>query len=353
MFYWGVRESLSLENRLRRSYYEALRDQLDQYMVRHGLIDSYHNFKEEGIDYPFVEKRELKPRAIIPDQEYESQNAFLVIFVEDRIPKKHKKYIRFFEANRTRKTNLLRSQSLPLDDRFDRYHKYFESARFFDFVAKLLPVDYALLIQRDASSRSRFRYALTHFHVRIDWPIADAAEELARHLRYISKDLYEKGEKYAEDLEKKFFEFYGLPLMAGGRRTAACVAAQYLKRIPCISTVYVGSSESRALLRFSERGPAKVVLIRIDEEEVREITEANAIPSVKFREIYEIRREESSAICLFRVTYVYTAQAKAPADGKLRELKPDLNWLTVKTQHILPKPFSWEYPPIAVNIIYT
>ena len=35
-------------------------------------------------------------------------------------------------------------------------------------------------------------------------------------------------------------------MMVGGRRTAAIVAAQYLKRIPCISTVYVGSSESRA-----------------------------------------------------------------------------------------------------------
>ena len=91
-----------------------------------------------------------------------------------------------------------------------------------------------LLIQRDPTTRSANRYSLTHYHVRIDWPIADAAEDLAQSLRYISKDLYEKGDKYAELAQRKLFEYYGMPVMVGGRRTAAMVAAQYLKRIPCI-----------------------------------------------------------------------------------------------------------------------
>ena len=70
-------------------------------------------------------------------------------------------------------------------------------------------------------------------------------------LRSSQKIYYEKGDKYAEELQKKFFEYCGLPVMAGGRRTAAVVAAQFLKRVPCISTVYVGSSESRTLMRIS------------------------------------------------------------------------------------------------------
>ena len=72
---------------------------------------------------------------------------------------------------------------------------------------KTLKMDYALLIQRN--QRTKVQYGLTHFHVRVDWPIADAAEDMAQSLRYISKDLYEKGDKYAEDIQKKFFEYYG------------------------------------------------------------------------------------------------------------------------------------------------
>lgn len=120
MAFWTVREALSQANRLRRSYYELLRDELDQFMVSYALIDSYKNFLNKSIPYPFVEKRELKPRARIPDVEYEHQNAFIVIFLEDTIPAVHKKYIRFFDVNKTTKTNLLHSKTLLLSDDFDR-----------------------------------------------------------------------------------------------------------------------------------------------------------------------------------------------------------------------------------------
>jgi hypothetical protein len=259
--FWGVREELSQANRLRRSYYELLRDELDQHMVKYALIDSYNNFRCKSIDYPFVEKRELKPRARIPAVEHECQNSFLVIFMEETITPDHKKYIRFFERNKTTKINLLRYGKLSLSNKFDTKQKYLESVHFHDLLKTLLPVDYALLIQRDPTGRTKNRFSMSHFHVRIDWPIADAAEDLARSLRYISKDLYEKGDKYAEDIQKKFFEYYCLPVDVGGRRTAAIVAAQYLKKIPCITTVYVGSSESRALIRISERGVSKLLLM--------------------------------------------------------------------------------------------
>ena len=205
MAFWSVREELSQENRLRRSYYELLRDELDQQLIQYSLIDSYTNFLNKNIAYPFVEKRELKPRARIPAVEHECQNCFLVIFVEDSIPSIHKKYIRFFRTNRTNKNNLLRYEPLPLSEKFDRNQKYLESTHFYDLLNLLIPVDYALLIQRDPSRKKKNRYSLSHFHVKIDWPIADAAEDLAISLRYISKDLYEKGDKYGVDVQKKFF----------------------------------------------------------------------------------------------------------------------------------------------------
>jgi len=351
--YWGVREEISLINKLRRSYYELLRDDLDQFVLQYALVDSYDNFTKRKIKYPFVAKRELKPRARIPSAEYESQNAFLIIFVEDTLPEIHKKNIRFFDLNLTSKTNLLRSGELALPEKFDRSQKYLESVHFLDFLRKLLPIDYALLIQRDPVSKAKSRYYLSHFHVRIDWPIADAAEDMARYLRYISKDLYEKGDRYAEDIQKKFFEYYGLPVMAGGRRTAAIVAAQYLKSIPCISTIYVGSSESRALIRISERNISKSVLMKFSNNEIAQIAENNKMEVQTFINNYGVARQGKSGIFIFQATYALTSHAKPPEDGKLREVKSDLYWLTVGGEHILPKPGSVHCPPLPINVIYS
>lgn len=353
MTFWSVREQLSLANRMRRSYYEMLRDDLEQFIFDYALTESYRTFRDKLLPYPFVEKRELKPRARIPDTEYGDQNTFLIIFLEDTIPTSHKKYIRFFDVNRTTQKNLLHSKSLSLGNNFDRTQKFLESVSFVNFLKALLPVDYALLIQRDPGSRSKDRYVLSHFHVRVDWPIADAAEDLARSLRYISKDLYEKGDKLAEDLQKKFFEYYGLPVMAGGRRTAAIVAAQYLKRIPCISTVYVGSSESRALMRFSERGVSKSVLIHLKKDEAVQAAEQNSLTFRSFVKNYVIEKNPRGCTVIFRADYSYTDHSRPPDDGKLRELKPDLNWLTVGGQYILPRPGVFRYPPIPLNFIYS
>ncbi len=352
MAFWTVREELSNAEKLRRSYYELLRDELDQFVLQYALIDSYNNFINSNSAYPFVEMRELKPRARIPNIEYEKQNALLLVFLEDSIPPVHKKYIRFFDVNKTTKVNLLHAKTLPLSGKFDRNQKHLESVHFYSFLKRLLPVDYALLIQRDRAAKTKFRYVLSHFHVRVDWPIADAAENLAQSLRYISKDLYERGDKYAEDVQKKFFEYYGVPVTVGGRRTAAIVAAQYLKQLPCIATVYVGSSESRALLRISERGSSKSILVMLTKKEVTQITESNNIALRTFTKNYVIAKKGKKSVCIFQNTYQYTDHSRKPDDGRMREINPDSYWLTVGDQYILPKPGVWQYAPIPVNMIY-
>ena len=353
MAFWNFREELSQADRIRRSYYELLRDELDQFLLQYALIDSYNNFVSRQTPFPFVEKRELKPRARIPDQEYECQNAFLMMFVEDVVTSEHKKYIRFFDVNKTTKINLMRFKTLALSQKFVRNAKYLESIHFNNFTKQLLPVDYALMIQRDPAGKAKNQYSLSHFHVRIDWPISEAAEDLARHLRYISKDIFEKGDKYAEDIQKKFFEHSGLPVMSGGRRTAAIVAAQYLKKIPGITTVYAGSSESRALIRISERGVSKAVLMKFVPKELEQIAEANNMTIQAFKKNYVVTRDKKSGICIFQASYLRTSHGRPPEDGKLRDIKPDLNWLTVGEEHILPKPGVRKYPPLPLNVIYT
>ena len=280
-------------------------------------------------------------------------NAFVILFMEDILPPDHKKYIRFLEDNKTTKANLLRSKTLSLSGAFDRNLKFLDSVHFTNFLSTLLPVDYALLIQKDVDLRSSTRYCLSHYHVRIDWPIAEAAEKLAISLRYVSQDLYEKGDKYAEDMQKKFFEYYGLQLMAGGRRTAAIVAAEYLKKIPCIHTVYAASTESRALFRISETNVSKTVLLQMTDEDIDKTAAANGLSSDDFRNNYIVVPENKGGISLFRSIYSRTDPSRPPDDGKLRELKPDLFWRSVSNQHILPKPGKWDCAPLQHNIIYS
>ncbi len=353
MNHWGFREILSRQDRLRRSIYEIIRDELEGYLIGFGLMESYKNFVNQGTPYPFVEKRELKPRARIPDVEYELHNRFLVIFVEDRIPNAYKKYIRFFDDNKVTKENLMRSETVQFSKKYFRNIKYFESTHFSDFLKAILPVDYALLIRREPTIKARNRYSLSHFHIRIDWPIADAAEDLARELRYISKDLYEKGDAYAEEIQKKLFEYYGLPLTSGGRRTAAMIAAQFLKRIPCISTLYVASSESRAIYRHSERGVSKYILMKLSNADMQKIAKTHHWKVDTFKNNYVIAEQDDAGIVIFQATYHHTSHARAPEDGKLRDLNSEYFWLTVTNQSILPTPGVWDKSPLPYSIIYT
>jgi hypothetical protein len=308
---------------------------------------------DKQLQYPFVEKRELKPRARIPDVEYESHNRFLVIFVEDFVRSAHKKHMRFFDDNKVTKENLMRSETVQFSKKYFRNIKLFESTHFSGFLKGLLPVDYSLLIQRDPTIKARNRYSISHFHVRIDWPIADAAEDMARDLRYISKDLYEKGDNYAEEVQKKFFEYYGLPLTSGGRRTAAMVAAQYLKRVSCISTVYVGSSESRAIYRISERGVSKYILMKLTDTDIQNIAETHNLKVGTIKENYLIAEEDDGGIVIFQATYERTSNARFPEDGKLRDLNSEYFWMTVISQSIIPKPGVWDRSPLPYSIIYT
>ena len=349
---WPYRHQLSLQDRVRRSVYELLRDQMDMYLVKNALIDSYKNFTQAGKPYPFVAKRELKPRARMTYKEDVLHNRFLVLFCEGTIPRAYKKYVRFFDTNKVTKETVTELVGVQLHKRYTKNLRYFDNVGFEQLVLDLLEVDYSLLIQRDPSVKRKNRYALTHFHVKIDWPIDDATEEMAQKLRYISKELYENGEKYAQDLHRKLFENYGFHYTVGGRRSAAVVAAQFLKKMEFIATIYVASSESRTLTRISERGVSKFVLIRLPLEEISRLSEENRIEFNTFVKRFLVEFTDNCGVGILRVAYQNTAPSKPHEDGKLRELKPDYQWLTVSNQLLMPLPGNPEVYPIPYSTIY-
>ena len=352
MLAWPYRYQLSLQDRVRRSVYELLRDQMDMYLVKHALIDSYENFSQAGEPYPFVSKRELKPRARVSYKENVLHNPFLLLFCEGAIPSSYKKYIRFFDTNKVTKEGIAGLANVQLHKRYTKNLRYFENPGFEQLVLDLVPVDYALLIQRDPSIKRRNRYAMTHFRVKIDWPIDDATEEMAQQLRYISKELYENGEKCAQSLHKKLFENYGFHYAVGGRRSAAVVAAQFLEKMDFISTIYVASSEDRTLTRISERGVSKFVLIRLPVAEISRLSDENRMGFDTFVKRYLVEFKDSCGVGILHVAYQNTISSKPPEDGRLRKLIPDYQWLTVRNQLLMPLPGNPEIYPVPYSTIY-
>lgn len=350
---WPYRYQLSLKHRVRRSVYEVLRDQMDGYLMRHALVASYRNFMRAGEPYPFVPKRELKPRAKVIEQEYLHQNHFLVIFCEGTIPGSHKKYIRFFDNNKVTKESVNEQLiNVQLHKRYTKNLRYFDNPDFSGFLLDLTPVDYAILVQQDPSIKRQNRYVMTHFHVRIDWPIDNATEDMAQELRYISKELYEKGEKYAQSLHYKLFEKYGFHHAVGGRRTAAVVAAQFLKNMDFISTIYVASAESRSLTRISERGVSKYVLVKLPMSDIEQITREQRISFEKFMECFLLDIQDDYGVGVLQVVYSNSIFSKPPEDGKLRKLWPEYKWLNVSNQMLVPIDSPDVYP-IPYSTIYS
>lgn len=350
---WRTDNELSRSEKLRRSLYRTLRNELDYSLIQFGLIDPYFKFQKAGTDYKFVVKRELKPRAKVTEMESDLIDGFIILFTESAVPAELKKYIRYFDNNKVTKENLpemVLSSSRVAPD-FLKSQKAFEHTKFLHLLKTLLPVDYSLLIQQDNSSKKN-RYLLSHFHVRIDWLIDFAAESLGKQLRYISKDLYEKGEKHAENLVEKLFEYFTFHHTASGRRTAAIVACQLLTAADFISTVYVNSAESRTLTRISEESVSKFCLVKLSKEHMETIEASEKLDIKNFRKDYLIHDGGDYGVGIFRVVYTHNKSSSPPADGKLRELQSDVQWVKISEQHLLPKPAAGHQRPLNYSIIY-
>jgi hypothetical protein len=349
---WKYRERLNYYEKIRRSHYEILRDALEKRLTQISLIDSFKNYQINGIDYNFLDKSELKPKSKKMEQESELFNTFIIIFTESSVSPDLKNYIRFFPENAAIKKNLEYLPKFTLLKHFHQNLRHFDKPAFFDTVEWLIDIDYALLIQQDPTVKKKNRYSLTHFRVKIDWPIADAAQDLAKWLRYIQNNLYEVGDKEARILQNKLFEYYGCHYSVGGRRTAGLIAAQLLRKLDCISTVYVSSSESRAMYKYSERDVSKFFLVQLTKKQVKALAQKENMDTETFIStyLYDAKRYH---IGISEATYGHTEHARPPEDGKLRKLKPAYNWLKLREEILHPRISALEARPINYAWVYT
>lgn len=347
------RFELGHTEKIRRSIYVFLRDELERKLKTIALEEPYQRCQARKVPYPYVDSSELRPKKKEFSKESSETCPFFLVFYEDTLEEIHQKYIRFSDSNRVRKDTISLVPDIKFHRPFSSTIRFFERDSFFELLEKLIDVDYCLLIQRDNRYKKRNRFSLTHFHVKMDWPIAEAAESLAKELRYVSKSLYEKGDRYAEILQQKLFEYYGCHHQAtGGRRTGALSAAQYLKSVPGLATVYVSSAETKTLTRYSEKGVARYAVIQFDKALVKQLIETYNITEESFRQGYALGESEQFFDVILFVTYKHTEWGTPPADGKLRILKPDYSWLAIDIEMILPMPHAVSFRPLPVKWVY-
>lgn len=204
---------------------DAARTRLTDLLIQTSLIESYHSFLANGKPYPFSSpESRLMPGLSAAAFEHPFQRSALVLLVDGVMPASLNKHIRVRRLNEASAGNLarlapgldfelLRPRALGLDD-----------VSFDALFAELLNLDYALVVQRPELGR----FELTHMHVKIERLTDNAIRELAKALGYIERRLFERGEAYVEAIETKFYEYYGFPPNASGRKSAAAMAAQLL-----------------------------------------------------------------------------------------------------------------------------
>lgn len=348
---WRYRERLNYYEKLRRSLYEVLRDTLERRLMKVALVDSFQKYLKAGVEYTFLDKSELKPKSKKMEKESELFNTFIVIFCEGTTSPELKNHLRFFPENKLVKKNIDYLANFMIFKNFNLNLRYFEKPPFLEFMEELLKVDYALLIQQDPTLRKKNRYALTHFHVKVDWPIADAAEDLAKRLRYIHSNLYENGDEQARLLQNKLFEYYGCHHSVGGRRTAGLIAAQLLKKMDFISTVFVSSSESRTMFKYSERGVSKFFLVQLTEKHLHALAQKEKMDPEMLKALY-LYPAGDYYVGVSEAVYVFTPHSLPPEDGKLRKLNPTYNWLRLRDEFLHPKDGALAASPINYDWVY-
>ena len=100
------RFELSHNDKIRRSIYVFLRDELERKLQSIALEEPYRDCQEKGVPYPYVDSSEMRPRKKEFAKESAESRPFFIIFCEDYIDPGHQKYIRFADSNKGRKDNI-------------------------------------------------------------------------------------------------------------------------------------------------------------------------------------------------------------------------------------------------------
>ncbi|MGD9537845.1 MAG: hypothetical protein AB7P52_17455 [Alphaproteobacteria bacterium] len=311
------------------------RARLTELLIRTCLIESYHSFLAHGKPYPFPPPKSLKPGVSAAAIEHPFQRPALVFLVDGQVPAGLNKHIRMRRRNEVSAGNLAR-----LAPYFD--HALFRLAAltldapgFDPLFAALLRFDYALVMQMEAPAR----YALTHMHVKVERLTDNALGEFGRSLGYIERRLFERGEAYVEAIEAKYYEYFGFPPNASGRRTAAAMAAQLMAARGIGFAIFASCQEDCRLTMIDDGdGIEHTVLALLPER-----TLTQRLKGVSLDRYRVAGHGKDQVVVIHRSRFRRTEEARPPAQATSR-YRPDAHlgldrpWLALESEEVLPLP---------------
>lgn len=312
------------------------RFRLTEFLIQASLIESYHSFLAHGKPYPFTAPEALLPGASARAAEHAFQRTALVFVVDGVIPSGLNKHIRMRGPNAVTPSNLARLAPEMPSSLADPTALTLDGPGFEDLLDALLRLDYALVIQRDALGR----LALSHMHVKIERLTDNAIRELAHALGYIERRLFERGERYVEAIEAKFFEYYGFPPNASGRKSAAAMAAQLLgsKRLDFL--IFAACQEDCRLTVIDSGDLLEHYLLI---EVPRDALEARCKGEADDYVVAPGASGDSTAVVIYRVGFQRTSAALPPslpvgprrADAEFALTRP---WIEPGEETLVPLP---------------
>jgi len=328
---------IAFDGAARPAGFHAVRRHLTRLLIQHALIDSFGNFRDADKPYPFARPSQLMPSAVARSRERSHQNTALVFAVDGCLPVSLNKHFRLRTSNQVTWRNIQRlAPEIDLDD-YKSSDNHCDSPNFAMLLNKLLPLDYALLVQQLPEADESFE--LSHMHVKVERLTDNAIKELGRRLGYIDRRLFERGEDYVEALESKFFEYYGFAPNASGRKSAGAMAAQLFADAGMAFAVYVASQENNRLTVIDDSDLlCQYLLTRLDASERLHFEAALAAAGLSDPSPYIVAHDDGGApvfilrACMRRT--VDAARAGARRRGK-DVLEP---WLALVSEDVVALP---------------
>lgn len=325
--------------------YESARALLDRILVDHTLHGSHRAFARSELTPPLVEAQHVMPWFAARSHEHKLQNAVFVLLIDGAMPRPLNKHFRLRALNKVTWRNLQRMvPELDISD-FKAAHCRLDAAEFASLALRLLPSDYALLVECDPKAGVPI---LTHMHVKVERLTDKAISELSKSLGYIERSLFERGEDYVEALEGKFFEYHGFAPNASGRKSAAAMAAQLFASHGLRFAVYVASqSDGRLTILDDSDIVTQHMLIPLGGRDWRRFEKCARKAGVDSTNYVLAASGGDKHIAHYHLRLQRTA-ATGPGQRSGRDKQLIDPWLAIASEAILPAvggaqavPFAW------------
>lgn len=326
---------IAFETAQKQPDFAAVRDRLTRILIKHALVDSYARFNEANKPYPFIPPEHLVPGVAARSAERSFQNTALVFAIDGKLPVVLNKHFRLRASNRAAWRNIQRlAPDLDLSE-YKADDNRFDAPGFDDLLTKLLPLDYALLIEQDAEPSTGF--LLSHVHVKVERLTDNAIKELSRKLGYIDRRLFERGEDYVDALEGKYYEYYGFSWNASGRKSAAAMAAQLFSDEALAFAVFVASQEENRLtvLDQSDTVSQYLLICPVGDELSALRATLNAAGVTDLAPYLVSGAAATGPVLVLRILLERTEAARA-AKRHRRDKDVLAPWLELSAEHLMP-----------------